>query len=232
VERARRGLAPAWQDTAFGLGVLALASVQAWQVLQIPAAPIYAAVGPSVVPWIVVAMTAALGLALTLSGLRGGWEHEDDSVGAFDARGAAWLGLGLLLNLVLIAGADLQQRFGIPLVIPELGFIIASTLMFVCVARAFGSAQPIRDAAVGFVLAFTAYFGFDQILGFRIGAGYDAQITGPAVALIDGLAAGATAAAGAVGLRLAPDLVRALAVGGISAGMFTLIALAGRLGRR
>ena len=43
--------------------------------------------------------------------------------------------------------------------------------MFVCTARAFGSDQPIRDAAIGFALAVVAYVGFDRVLGYKIGSG-------------------------------------------------------------
>ena len=64
--------------------------------------------------------------------------------------------LGLLLNITLIEYA---------------GFILSSTLLFLCTARAFGSEQPARDAAIGFALAFVAYVGFDRLLGYKIGSG-------------------------------------------------------------
>ena len=67
-----------------------------------------------------------------------------------------WLGLGLVLNLTLIG---------------PLGFVIASTLMFVCVARAFGSRRPLFDTGVGVIVALVAYLGFDKVLGINIGAG-------------------------------------------------------------
>ena len=67
-----------------------------------------------------------------------------------------WLGLGLLLNVALIAW---------------LGFIIASAMMFVCVARAFGSVQWKRDLVVAVLICLVAYLGFDKLLGINIGAG-------------------------------------------------------------
>jgi putative tricarboxylic transport membrane protein len=54
---------------------------------------------------------------------------------------------------------------------PKLGFIISSTILFVCTARAFMSTQPVRDAAIGFTLAILAYVGFDRVLGYKIGSG-------------------------------------------------------------
>jgi putative tricarboxylic transport membrane protein len=148
------GNGPAWGDAAVGLAVLALAAVVGWQTLLIPHNAVYAQVGPSVIPWLAVAMLAALGALLAWRGLGGGWEHEEH--GAFDARGLGWLLAGLLLNVVLIGTA---------------GFIIASTAMFVCTATAFGSRSTLRDAGIGFALALVAYVGFDRLLGYKIGSG-------------------------------------------------------------
>jgi putative tricarboxylic transport membrane protein len=51
------------------------------------------------------------------------------------------------------------------------GFILASATLFVCTARAFGSARPLRDAGIGFAVALIAYIGFDRLLGYQIGDG-------------------------------------------------------------
>lgn len=144
----------AWQDTAVGLGVLALAGIVAWQTMAIPENAVYAKVGPKVFPWISAALLAIMGAILTLEGLRGGWDHEE--VSDVDWRSLGWLGAGLLVNVVLISSA---------------GFIIAGTILFVCTARAFGSDKPLRDALIGFVLGVVAYVGFDRVLGYKIGAG-------------------------------------------------------------
>lgn len=149
----RRGIA--WQDTAVGLGVVALAAVVAWQTTLIPENAIYAKVGPKVFPWISAALLLVMGLLLTLTGLRGGWEHEE--AGETDWPSLLWLLGGLLLNVVLISHA---------------GFIIAGTLLFICTARAFGSTAPLRDGAIGFLLAVVTYTGFDRILGYKIGSGF------------------------------------------------------------
>ena len=144
----------AWQDTAVGLGVLSLAALVAWQTTVIPENAIYAKVGPKVFPWLSAGMLAAMGAFLTVEGLRGGWEHEDS--GDTDWRSLAWLGGGLLLNVLLIS---------------HLGFIIAGTILFVCTARAFRSHKPVRDALIGLTLAVVAYVGFDRVLGYKIGSG-------------------------------------------------------------
>jgi putative tricarboxylic transport membrane protein len=99
-------------------------------------------------------MLGALGALLTWRGVRGGWAHERH--GAFDARGLGWLLAGLALNVALIGTA---------------GFVIASTVLFVCTARAFASRSPLRDAGIGFALALAVYVGFDRVLGYKIGTG-------------------------------------------------------------
>jgi putative tricarboxylic transport membrane protein len=148
------GRGPGWGGAAVGLAVLALAAVMAWQISVIPAHAVYAQVGPTVIPWIAAAMLAVLGALLTVQGLLGGWAHEQP--GSFNAYGLGWLLLGLALNVALIGVA---------------GFIIASTLLFVCTARAFGSRNMLRDAAIGFTLALVSYVGFDRVLGYKIGSG-------------------------------------------------------------
>jgi putative tricarboxylic transport membrane protein len=145
---------PAWGDTAAGAAVLGLAGIVGWQTTLVPQNAVYAQVGPAAIPWLTTAMLAVLGAALVWRGLRGGWERETH--GAFDAWGLGWLLAGLALNVALIGTA---------------GFILASTVLFACTARAFGSRSILRDAGIGFVLAFIAYAGFDRLLGYRIGSG-------------------------------------------------------------
>jgi putative tricarboxylic transport membrane protein len=144
----------AWQDTVVGLGVLALAAMVAWQTTVIPENAIYARVGPKVFPWLAASMLAVMGAILTVEGVRGGWEHEENE--GTDWRSLGWLLLGLLLNVALIS---------------VIGFIAAGTILFVCTARAFGSTRPLRDAGIGLVLAIIAYVGFDRVLGYKIGSG-------------------------------------------------------------
>lgn len=148
------GRGPAWGDTAVGVAALILAAIIGWQTTLIPTNAIYAQVGPKVIPWMATAMLAVLGVLLTLQGLRGGWEHEQP--GEFNPWALAWLLLGLVLNVTLIGVA---------------GFIIASTLLFVCTALAFGSRKLLRDVAIGFALALVSYVGFDRVLGYKIGSG-------------------------------------------------------------
>ena len=69
----------------------------------------------------------------------------------------AWLGAGLVLNIALIGW---------------LGFCVASTVLFMCVARSFGSRQWLRNGLIGAAFAVITFVGFDRGLGISIGAGY------------------------------------------------------------
>jgi putative tricarboxylic transport membrane protein len=50
--------------------------------------------------------------------------------------------------------------------------------MFVLIAYGFGSRRPLRDAAIGFVVALAAYFGFAKALGVNIGGGLFERLLG------------------------------------------------------
>ena len=146
-----------WGEVGVGLAVVTFAAVAAWQSSQIPGEGVGSSVGPNIIPWVVSGMLAFFGAALCLEALlRRLPPAADDEHATIDPRGAFWMLLGLLLNITLIEFA---------------GFILSSTLLFLCTARAFGSAQPARDGAIGFALAFVAYVGFDRLLGYKIGSG-------------------------------------------------------------
>jgi putative tricarboxylic transport membrane protein len=142
---------------AAALGVVALGAVVLWQTLAIPVSPIYAKVGPTVIPFAVAAGLLLLGLVFAVQ-VSTGNQPADEAAGEppVNWRSVAWLGAGLILNVVLIG---------------PLGFVLASTLLFFCVARAFDSERPARDALIGFVVAAAAYLGFARLLGINIGAG-------------------------------------------------------------
>lgn len=157
-------LDPSPPELCVGLAMLAFAVIVGFATAEIPASA-YAKVGPAVFPWAITGGLGVLGAVLVLQGLTGGWEHERG--GALDTRSLAWLGTGLLLNVMLIDGVSVAER----LLLPRIGFIVSSTALFVCTARAFGSGRPMRDGIVGLVLATASYVFFDRVLGYRIGTG-------------------------------------------------------------
>jgi putative tricarboxylic transport membrane protein len=148
-----RGLARG--DLGIALGIIVLGIVAAWQTTEIPQSA-YAAVGPRAFAWAASFMLVVMGGFLTLDAVRGGWSHETDDFGEVDWPGGLWMVGGLIANVALI---------------DVIGFILASTVLFILTARAFASRQPLRDAAIGFTLAIVAYVGFDRVLGYKIGSG-------------------------------------------------------------
>src|SRR5262245_19968309 len=144
-------------EAAIAAGVLALAAFVAFGTSQIGTGGMVSQVGPRLVPYLVGGGLAALGLALGWAALHGGWPSEDDEeTGPADWRALAWLGAGLLLNLLLIG---------------PLGFSVAVTVMFVLVARAFASPRPLHDAAIGLAIALAAWICFEKVLGIQVGGG-------------------------------------------------------------
>ncbi len=144
-------------ESLLALGVIALGLLALHETTQIPVSPMYAQVGPTAVAYVASGLLIALGGALLIEALRGRWvSAPEEHQGGLDRRGLIWLLLGLVLNIGLIG---------------PLGFIPASTLLFACTARAFGSRRPMRDILIGLVFAAIAYFGFAGLLGINIGGG-------------------------------------------------------------
>jgi putative tricarboxylic transport membrane protein len=151
-----RGAGAARGELIFALCVLAMAGAVVWQTTAIPVSPLYARVGPHVVPMIAGAGLVLFGTLLLVSALRGGWQPEEERESKPDQRALFWVVGGLALNVLTIG---------------TLGFTLASVLLFTCVARAFGSRAPLRDASIGGAFAIVAYLGFAKALNINIGAG-------------------------------------------------------------
>jgi putative tricarboxylic transport membrane protein len=153
----------AWPEALIGIGMLVLAAVVLWATTQIPVSPLYSKIGPTVFPYITAAGLALFAVLLLVEAARGGWQPEDEKNVRVDWRALAFVAAGLLFNVVLIV---------------PLGFILASTGMFVLIAYGFGERRVARTAAIGLVIALVAYFGFATFLGVNIGAGYFERLLG------------------------------------------------------
>lgn len=144
-----------WGSIAAALGVLGLGVLFGAATALLPEAPGYSQVGPGVVPAVVSIGLLACGGVLLLDVLRGGRRSLPAPEGErFEPKPFAWAISGLLLHAVLIG---------------NVGFIVASTVLFTLVARAFGSTRWLRDALVGVVLATALYWLFTQVLRLSLG---------------------------------------------------------------
>jgi putative tricarboxylic transport membrane protein len=145
-------------ELAVALGVVALGIFFIVDAQAIRVSPVDSRIGPRIFPTIIGAVTAAIGLALALSALRGGWPtgHEDPASARLDWRAVALVSAGLIVQILLIERA---------------GFVISSTLLFILIAAGFRSRRPLRDAAIGLALAVATYEGFTRALGLLLPEG-------------------------------------------------------------
>jgi putative tricarboxylic transport membrane protein len=141
-------------ESALGAGVLALGLFVAWETSRIQVAPSYAAIGPRLFPYIVAAGLVIIGVLLLREALFGHIAHERGL--ALDWRATALVAAALVLQLLLLEW---------------LGWIIATTLLFVIVARAFGSRRLLVNAAIGLVLTGLAFAVFNYGLGLSLPTG-------------------------------------------------------------
>jgi putative tricarboxylic transport membrane protein len=143
-------------DLAISVGVVVMGLIAAWQTTLIQTSA-YAQVGPRAFAWATSCMLIVMGLFLVKDAVMGGWSHETEEFGEVDWQGGLWMVGGLVVNVALIE---------------FIGFILASTLLFIFTARAFGSRSLVRDTLIGLTLTVVAYVGFDRVLGYKIGTGW------------------------------------------------------------
>lgn len=148
-------------ELALSLGVIALGLGAAAVTAQLPSEGGYAHIGPNFFPAIVSGGLVLLGAWLLWEALSGGWRArpaaEPGSEHAFRPNAFGWVSAGLFIHMTLIGTA---------------GFVVAGTLLFACVARGFGSRRPVRDAALGVVLALAVYLFFVKFLNVGLPAGW------------------------------------------------------------
>lgn len=147
-------------ELACSLGLLLIGAFVLLDTGNIPEGQSFSGVGPRFFPYLVGAGLAACGALLAWRALSGGWRAmpDDDGVHA----GPDWLAFGLIS-----AGVILQM-----VLIGWAGFILAGVVLFVLVARGFGSARLVRDAVVAVVLVTAAYLVFTRLLSLSLPAGW------------------------------------------------------------
>ena len=117
----------------------------------------YAGIGPNFMPALVAAGLLALGAWLTYEALTGGWRQREESTQHFRRAPFLWVSAGLFAHMALVGWA---------------GFVVAGATLFMCVARGFGSAQVLRDLAIGVALALAVYVFFTLVLNVQLPAGW------------------------------------------------------------
>ena len=146
-------------QVAVGAGVVVVGALVLWGATYLPTSGGYAQVGPGVVPRIVAGLILLLGALLLREAFTGGFRGVDEAAEEampMDWRSFAWVSGGII-------------AYG--LVIEHAGFVIASTLLFVMVARGFASRRWALNAATGLVLAVAVFAIFNYGLGLTLPAG-------------------------------------------------------------
>ncbi len=143
-----------WQ-IGIALFVISLAVIFLIGATQLPSDGGYAGIGSSFVPYVIAAFLALVGAGLLFQSLTGGFRHFTDSLADVnpDLRSGAWVSVGVLAMAALIT---------------KVGFVIAATALFVCVARAFGSRVWWRDALIGAVIVFPIFWLFTLVLDVNL----------------------------------------------------------------
>jgi putative tricarboxylic transport membrane protein len=143
-------------ELLLGLGVAGLGLFIAIETSKIQVAPVYARVGPTVIPLLVAGMLMLLGAILVVQAARGRRAAAGAAAAPSDWQALVAISVGLWLQILLLEPA---------------GFVIASALLFLCVAWGFGSRRVPRDLAIGLALAVATYIGFTKGLDLALPAG-------------------------------------------------------------
>jgi len=145
-------------ELLISLGLIALGTFVVWETRSIAETQGYAQIGPRLFPYIIGAGLTLCGAVLAWQSVAGGWRHVplDEAHDAPDWAAFAVISVGVVLHMAIIGWA---------------GFIIASTVLFVLIARGFGSRRLVRDAIIAVVLSTVVFFIFTLALGLSLPKG-------------------------------------------------------------
>jgi|SRR5688572_8073172 len=150
--------APAGQ-VAVAAGVAAIGALLLGGSFYLPAGGGYAQVGPAVVPRMVGIGLIALGVFLLREAFTGGFRGVEEAAEA--KLPMDWLSFGWVSAGILIYGLCVEWT----------GFVIASTALFVLVARGFASRRWLLNAVTGLLLAAAVFAIFNYGLGLSLPKG-------------------------------------------------------------
>jgi putative tricarboxylic transport membrane protein len=141
-------------EAVLGGVVLALGLFVAVETSRIEVAPTHATIGPTLFPFLIAAGLLIVGIAVLWQAFFGHIAHERGF--ELDWRAVALVSVGLLLQLFLVE---------------RLGWIIATTLLFVATTLAFAERRVWLSLATGVVLTGLTYWIFNYGLGLTLPVG-------------------------------------------------------------
>ena len=149
-------------EALLGGGLSALGALIAIETMLTPSAG-RSVVGPALFPYLISSGLVLIGLSLLREAFAGHIAHET--------------GLELDLRAVALVAAGLAAQF---LLIEFLGWIPSAALLFVAVARAFGSRRYLPNAALGLLLAGGTFAVFNYGLDLNLPIGSVGEWFAPA----------------------------------------------------
>jgi len=153
-------------QVAVAAGVLVIGALVLVGSFFLPTGGGYAQVGPGVVPRVVGVLLLVAGGFLLREALTGGFRGVDEEAE-----------LHLPMNWVYFAWAS-GGIIAYGLTVEPLGFIVASTILFVMVARAFESTKWLLNTVVGVLLAAAIFAIFNYGLGLMLPLGIFQKLVG------------------------------------------------------
>ena len=147
---ARSALNPG--ELLLSLGLIALGTFVVYETQTIAETQSYAQIGPRLFPYIIGCGLTVCGAVLAWQSLFGGWRNVPLDQEGHDRPD--WMAFG-----IISAGVILHM------------VIIGWIVLFVMVARGFGSRRIVRDALIALALATVVFFIFTLALGLNLPKG-------------------------------------------------------------
>lgn len=138
-----------------GAILLLLAILVVEETFSLSAPTQQATIGPAFFPLLIAVGLAVNAAALFCQALRGKVLEEQ------------WLKHDITPVLIVLAGLIVQMAL-----LTTTGWIVATTLLFATVARAFGSRRVVLDLLIGFVLSAASFYIFNEVLGLSLPQGW------------------------------------------------------------
>jgi hypothetical protein len=136
----------------------ALCAVATWQVAVIPESAIQMAVGPTLVPGLIVGALALVSFVYGLSARRGGQADESLEEGQQPLPGSS-------ARLLTLLGGGVVFM----VTVSWAGFVVPATLCGMAIARAFDAPYGARSAGVCLGIAAFFWWLFARVLGVGLG---------------------------------------------------------------
>ena len=140
-------------ESVLALVLVALGAWIAVETARLPVVATYARIGPKLFPWLVAGGLGLTGLAL----LYEAWRSEVPRLRRLEWQPLALVSAGLVAQMLLLEPA---------------GFVLASAVLFVTVAMAFGNFRVVLNGAIGLALSLAVYVAFTRGLGLHLPAGF------------------------------------------------------------